>query len=153
MLLKSSSAIYLLHLVPEATLNTLRLRQDGWRYSDIFKCIFVYENVWVSIEILLKIVPQGPINNIPALVQIMALHQPDDKPLSEPMMVSLVTHICVTQWVKYGHLDMGSNELIVLPLIRHYWCLVELDFDACQCAYHYQSMLLIVAMSTHFWYI
>ena len=40
--------------------------------------------------------------NIPALVQIMAWRRPGDKPLSEPMMVSLLTHICVTrpQWVK-----------------------------------------------------
>ena len=31
----------------------------------------------------------------------MALHRPGDKPLSEPMMVSLLTHICVTRprWV------------------------------------------------------
>ena len=31
----------------------------------------------------------------------MAWHQPGDKPLPEPMMVSLLTHICVTrpQWV------------------------------------------------------
>ena len=49
------------------------------------------------IEISLKFVPKGPINNIPALVQIMAWHQPGDKPLSEPMMVRLPTHICVTR--------------------------------------------------------
>ena len=44
------------------------------------------------------------VNNIPALVQIMAWHRPGDKPLSEPMMVRLPTHICVTrpQWVKMG---------------------------------------------------
>ena len=50
----------------------------------------------------LNFVPNGPIKNIPALVQIMALRRPGDKPLSEPMMVSLQTHICVTrpQWVK-----------------------------------------------------
>ena len=41
------------------------------------------------------------INNIPALVQIMAWRRPGDKSISEPMMVSLPTHICVTrpQWV------------------------------------------------------
>ena len=71
--------------------------------GDIFKCIFSNENVWISIEISLKIVPKCPTNNIPALVQIMTWHQPGDKPLSEPMMVNLLTHICVTlpQWVKY----------------------------------------------------
>ena len=69
--------------------------------ADIFKWIFLNENVWISIEVSLKFVPKGPINNIPALVQIMAWRRPGDKPLSEPMMISLLTHICVTrpQWV------------------------------------------------------
>ena len=59
--------------------------------------IFVNENVRISIKISLKFVPKGPINNIPALVQIMAWRRPSDKPLSEPMMVRLPTHICVTR--------------------------------------------------------
>ena len=46
--------------------------------------------------------PEFRINNIPAFVQIMAWRRPGDKPLSEPMMVSLLTYICITrpQWVK-----------------------------------------------------
>ena len=84
-------------------LNILRPRQDG-RYfpDDIFKCILLNENICISIRISLKFVPKGPINNIQALVQIMAWHRTDDKLLSEPMVVSLLTHICVTrpQWVK-----------------------------------------------------
>ena len=42
------------------------------------------------------------VNNIPALVQIMAGCWPGYKPLSEPMMVRSSTHIWVTrlQWVK-----------------------------------------------------
>ena len=69
--------------------------------DDIFKCIFLNENAWIPVKISLKFVPKGPINNIPALVQIMAWRRPGDKPLSEPMRVSLLTHICVTrpQWV------------------------------------------------------
>ena len=39
------------------------------------------------IKISLKFVPKGPINNIPALVQIMAWGRPGDKPLSEAMIV------------------------------------------------------------------
>ena len=83
--------------------NTLRPRQNGRHFAeDIFKCIFFNENAWILIKISLKFVPQGPINNIPALVQIMAWCRPDDKPSSGPMMVRLPTHICVTrpQWVK-----------------------------------------------------
>ena len=85
--------------------NTLRPWQNGRHFADdIFKCIFLTENVWISINISLKFVPKGLINNIPALVQIMAWRRPGDKPLSEPMMVNLLTHICVTQpqWVNNG---------------------------------------------------
>ena len=83
-------------------INTLRPRQNGRHFpDDICKCIFVNENVGISIKISLKFVPISPINNIPALVQIMAWRRPGDKPLSEPVMVSLLTHISVTrpQWV------------------------------------------------------
>ena len=58
---------------------------------------FFNENVIISIKISLKFVPDGPINNIPALVQIMAWRRLGDKPLSEPMMVLLLTHMCVTR--------------------------------------------------------
>ena len=45
----------------------------------------------------MKFVPKGLINNVPALVQIMAWRRPGDKPLPEQMLVSLLMHICVTQ--------------------------------------------------------
>ena len=81
--------------------NTLRPRQDGRNFQDdIFKGIFLNENVWIPLKFSLKFVPKGPINNIPVLVQIMVWRRPGDKPLSGPMIVSLLTHICVTrpQW-------------------------------------------------------
>ena len=83
--------------------NTLRPRQNGRCFADdTFKHIFLNENVRILSKISLKFVPKGPINNNPALVQIMAWRRSGDKPLYEPMMVSLLTHICVTrpQWVK-----------------------------------------------------
>ena len=86
----------------ESSLNTLRPRQNSLHFADdIFKSIFLKENVWISITISLNLVPKGRINNIPALVQILAWRRRGDKPLSEPMMVSLMTHICVIrpQWV------------------------------------------------------
>ena len=83
--------------------NTQRPTQNGRHFpDDIFKWFFLNENVWIPIKISLKFVPNGPINNIPALVQIMAWRRSGDKPLPEPMVVSLLTHICVIrpQWVK-----------------------------------------------------
>ena len=78
--------------------NTLRPKQNGRHFSDdIFKWIFLNENVWISINISLKFVPRRPINNIPTLVQVMAWRRPGDKPLPEPMMVRLPTQICVNR--------------------------------------------------------
>ena len=82
--------------------NTLGPRQNGRHVvDDIFKCPFYHENFWISIKISMKFVPKGLINNIPALLQILAWRRPGDKPLSEPMMVSSPTHIYLTrpQWV------------------------------------------------------
>ena len=76
--------------------NTLRPRPNERHLADdIFKCIFLNENVCIPIQISLKFVPKSPNNNIQTLVQIMAWRRPGDKPLSEPMMVSLLTHICI----------------------------------------------------------
>ena len=93
---------FILRWPPRVHLDILRPKQNGRHFADdIFKCIFLNENVWTWIKISLKFVPQGPINNIRALVQIMAWRRPGDKPLSGPMMVKLPTHICITrpQWV------------------------------------------------------
>ena len=51
-----------------------------------FEIHFFNENISISIKISLKFVPKGVINNITALVQIMAWHRSGDKPLSESMM-------------------------------------------------------------------
>ena len=93
--------------------NTLRPRQNERHFPDnIFKWIFLSEKVWISVNISLKFVPRGPINNIPTLVQIMAWRRPGDKPLSEPMMVKLPTLIwnwplCVNMMVAD---TMAPNE-------------------------------------------
>ena len=82
-------------------LNTLRPKQDRRHLADdLFTCIFVNGNCCILIKFSMKYVRQGPIDNNSALVQIMAWRRSGDKPLSEPMMISLPTHICVTrpQW-------------------------------------------------------
>ena len=99
---KLVAKFWLPNLVLYQTVNSLRPWQNGRHFADdTFRRIFLNENLWTLVKHSLKIVPKVRINNIPALVQIMAWHRPGDKPLSEPMMVSLPTHICVTrpQWV------------------------------------------------------
>ena len=54
--------------------------------DDIFKCIFLNENDRNPIQISLKFVPRSPIDNKPALVQVMAWRRTGDKPLPESML-------------------------------------------------------------------
>ena len=57
-----------------ALFNTWKPRQNCRHFpDDIFKYIFLNKNVYISIEISLKFVPKGPINNIPAMVRVKGL--------------------------------------------------------------------------------
>ena len=53
--------------------------------------LYFHWNIFARVKLTIK----------SAMVQLMAWRRSGDKPLSEPMMVSLLTHICVTrpQWV------------------------------------------------------
>ena len=100
--------------------NTLKLRPNDCHFPDyIFKCIFLNENIWISIKNSLKFVPKGPINNIPDLVQIMAWRGPGDKPLYEAIMFSSLMHIWVTrpQWVN----SLWSSDAIWLHRSGSVW--------------------------------
>ena len=75
---------------------------DAISQDDIFSSAFSWMKTYeISFNISLNFVPNVQINNIKTLIHIMAWHRPGNKPLSGPMVVSLLTHICVTrpQWV------------------------------------------------------
>ena len=99
-------------------LNTLKQIRNKNFTDNIFKHIFFNENVWNWIKFHWSLFV---INNIPALVQIMTWCRPGDKPLSEPMLFRLPTHICITQpqWVK-NHLDTLHRKLQDEPPIQWY---------------------------------
>ena len=54
------------------TINTLGPRQYGHHFTDIFIFFLFDENVWISINISLKFISEGPDDNKSAFVQIMA---------------------------------------------------------------------------------
>ena len=98
-----------------ANLNTLRSRRNDRLFADdTFKRIFLNENIGISIKISLTLVPKGLINNILVLVLTIAWRWPGDKPLSEPMMVTSLIHICVTrpQWVKTFHTALSCYNTV-----------------------------------------
>ena len=83
--------VALTHWGRDKTVSTLQptfFNTFSWKKMDAFR-------------ISLRFVSQGPIKNIPALWHKIAWRGPGNKPLSEPMMVRLPTHICVTRplWV------------------------------------------------------
>ena len=62
-----------MHCVCLHTINTLRSRQNAQHLADvIFRRIFLNENCFILIRNSLKLVPTGPANNNPVLVQVMA---------------------------------------------------------------------------------
>ena len=79
--------------------NTLRPRQNGRHFADdIFKWIFLNENVWTSIIISLKFVPRGPISNIPD---------------------QATSHYLNQWWLNYWRIyaSLGLNELKIRQMI------------------------------------
>ena len=55
--------------------------------AGIFKCIFMNEDDKIPIQISLKPVSRDPIDNPPALVQVMAWRRTGDRPLPEPILI------------------------------------------------------------------
>ena len=91
--------------------STLWTGQNG----SISQMIFPYKFSWMKMYEFrydfTEVFPKVEIHNIPALVQNMAWCWPGDKPLSGPIMVSLLTHICVTRlhWVFTKLLIISRN--------------------------------------------
>ena len=105
--------------------NTLRPRRNGRHFADdIFKGILLNENIWIPIKMSLTFVPKSPINHTPVLVPIMAWRRSGDKPLSGPMAVSLLAHICITrpQWVKNRPIVPITCMIISLSLGPTKYC-------------------------------
>ena len=86
-------------------INSSSPGQNGRHFAaDIISCIFVNEKGWILIKISLKFVPRCPINNIPALFQIMIWCRPGDKPYLNQCWTSSPTHICSTRgrWANWA---------------------------------------------------
>ena len=69
--------------------------------DDNLKCIFLNENDRIPIWISLKFVPKSPIDNKPALVQVMAWCRTGNKPSPEPMLT----------WFTDTYVALGGDEL------------------------------------------
>ena len=81
-----------------------------------FICIFVNEKFCILVKISLKFVPTGPIDDNPALVQIMAWRRIGNKPLSEPMLTRFTdTDIC----------GIRGRWVNINPCLNTFWPIVN----------------------------
>ena len=88
---------------------------------------FSRQHFWrISIKISLKFVPKDPINNIAALVQIMAWRRPGAKPLSEAMPVcctvgtpyNTVPYTTGSNITRLGHGSQNSWSKLWIPVVK-----------------------------------
>ena len=69
-------------------MNMLKLRHNDHHFSDDkFKCIFLNGNFWILDKKSLEYVLLGLINDIIALIQVMAWRRTGEKPFCESMVV------------------------------------------------------------------
>ena len=101
---------FCIDVVLTLSINTLRPRQNGHHFADdIFKCIFMKENVWIPFKISLKFIPKDPVNNIPELVQIMAWRRPGDRYINDVLRYEMKKSCCACLCSIYPGLILGLH--------------------------------------------
>ena len=118
LLLKFATGYVLLKLANY--FKTLRPRRNRQHFADnIPKGNFFNESALIEQIKSLKFV--GTTNNIVALVQIIAWSRPSDTLLFEPVIVSLLTHICVIQpqWIYNAYLQTVAYWNVSCLCLKH----------------------------------
>ena len=88
-----------------------------WQHFQMHFSSFCECKFCILIPVSLKSVPKVPIDNESALVQVITWCQTSNKPLCQPMMATLLMHICTTQPQR----------------VKQWFCrtLIWLNFSAC----------------------
>ena len=115
----------------DSVFDTSRPRQNGRHFADdIFKRILLIENVSVLYKISLKYVPQGEIDNMATLGQIMAWHRTGDKPLSKPMLV-WCTNEYMQDSASMSWSSINSTKIALTPQTMNIFVDVYLHENVC----------------------
>ena len=120
-------------------IGMLRPRQHDRHFADnISKCIFLNENLRNWNKISLKFVSSVPINNVSALVQIVAWRRTDDKPLSDPLLTQLSgTYVCHPATTNRDLIQYWPSSVmpygVTMPLFT-YWYLGGVSVQSCRLA-------------------
>ena len=101
----------------EPQLTTERQEQNGRHFAeDILKCIYVRDKFCILISI--KFILEGPVDNMSALVPVMAWRRTGDKLLHGPMLTNLYDRV-LTPWVpQYLAISAGTAMSKAQPRIN-----------------------------------
>ena len=128
-------------LPPEPDLTHLPLDKMAAISQTIFSDAFSWMNFFcILIKMSLNFVLKDSIDTNAALVQVMAWHWIGDKPLSEPMMFSLLTYMrhlasmSLTHWGQVMHISVSK-----LCYLRFRLCLVT-----CSASSHYLNQCWVI---------
>ena len=103
--------------------------------NDIFKCIFVNENVSIAIQISLEFVTMDQTKDIPALLQILAWRRPGK------------SHYLTQWWLDYRRIyaSLGLNEIIAnwVSAYAWDWYLEGWDRHVCLCVLYHQMIYML----------
>ena len=130
-----SLKIILLTLLPHLTgVNTLRPEQNGWWYADnLFKLLFLTENVCIWIDESIKFVPEGPIDNWQGIIIGLGNGLVPDR-----HQAITWTNDDPVPWCKYTLLA-SHNELKSCEDIYLYCCILQ-HSSALTCRYNASSL-------------
>ena len=102
--------------------NTFRLRQNGRHFADDpFKCIFLNETLRILIKMSLNFVPKGPINNIPALVQILAFTDAYMRHSASMSKVVVAAHLVILKFPSDNSERVIDGVMVNLDLWQALW--------------------------------
>ena len=94
-------------------INSSPTGQNGCHFTDnIFKLTFMNEKFCILIRILLKFVPEGPIDKKSALVLVMDWCRTGDKPLLVPMLTQFTDAYVEDELTLRLHVYESTNLLL-----------------------------------------
>ena len=135
----------------------------GWRKSwhqsadEILKCFFINEKYHIFIQISLRFIPKGPINNMPSMVQIMPWRHSDDNQLSDDSVVYWYIYIWNTQpwrihtlWTDDAHYNGVIMSVMAFQIVG-VSIVYSIIYSGADQRKHQSSTSLAFVQGIHWW--
>ena len=127
-----------------AVFNIMRSRQNCRHFADdMFKCIFLYENVWISLTRSLQLVPKVRFNNIPA-------DNGSDNGLAPTRRQAITFRHCTV--IVSGQSDINSTSIFLFTCKVRYHMISDRLIPISDCTMRVNTMEVIRYDDKCFWF-